>query len=218
MDERFLEAESSQAGNGARMSLVRFPSLPGQAWSVTKTPRFSTRIASHSSGREVRAGLYAHALYEFELAFDALDSSGANAGLQTQSLQTLMGFWLSCGGPLGTFLYVDPTDNAVASQVVAIGDGSSASFPLGRAIGGYYEPVSYVTSISAVTVGGVNVSAYSLSAPNTIAFATAPPGGAAIAVSFAYAFQCRFLDDQAEFENFLSGLWRVKGLKFRQVR
>jgi uncharacterized protein (TIGR02217 family) len=199
------------------MSLATFPALPGQGWSVTKTPRFSTRVASHSSGREVRAGLYAHALYEFELAFDGLDSSGANAGLQVQSLQTLMGFWLGCGGQFGAFLYVDPTDNSVSGQVIATGDGSTTSFTLGRAIGGYYEPVSYVTSISTVTVSGA-ATAYSLSAPNIVTFATAPPGGAAIAASFNYAFQCRFLDDQAEFENFMSGLWRAKGLKFRQVR
>jgi uncharacterized protein (TIGR02217 family) len=185
---------------------------------VIKTPRFSTRVASHSSGREVRSSLYAHALYEFELTFDGLDSSGANAGLQAQSLQTLMGFWLACSGQFGTFLYVDPSDGSVASQVIAIGDGSTTSFTLGRAIGGYYEAVSYVTSVGSVTINGVATSAYSLAQPNTITFATAPPNGAPVAASFAYAFQCRFLDDQVEFENFMSGLWRAKSLKFRQVR
>ncbi len=73
-------AENSQARNGARVSLPTFPTLPGQGWNVVKTPPFSTRVAPHSSGREVRAPLYAHTLYEFELTFDALDSSGANAG------------------------------------------------------------------------------------------------------------------------------------------
>jgi uncharacterized protein (TIGR02217 family) len=200
------------------VSLPTFPILPGQGWSVVKTPTFSTRVASHSSGREARVGLYAHALFAFDLTFDALDSSGANAGLQAQSLQTLMGFWLSCGGQLGAFLYADPTDNAATNQVIAIGDGSSTTFTFGRAIGGYFEPVSYVTSVSNVTISGVATTAYTWTAPNTIVFATAPASGAAIAASFAYAFQCRFLDDQAEFENFMSGLWRAKSLKFRQVR
>lgn len=195
-----------------------FPALPGQGWSVVKTPRFSTRVASHSSGREVRLGLYAHALYEFELTFDGLDSSGSNSGLQPQSLQTLMGFWLACGGQFGTFLYVDPSDCSVASQVIAIGDGSTTSFTLGRAIGGYFEPVSYVTSLTSVTVAGVTTAAYASTAPNTITFATAPANGSPVAASFAYAFQCRFIDDQVEFENFMSGLWRAKSLKFRQVR
>ncbi|WP_294538105.1 DUF2460 domain-containing protein [uncultured Rhodoblastus sp.] len=200
------------------MSPPLFPTLPGQGWSVVKTPTFSTRVASHSSGREARTGLYAHALYAFELTFDGLDSAAANAGLQANSLQSLMGFWLSCGGQLGTFLYADPTDNTAVNQVIAVGDGSTTTFTFGRAIGGYFEPVSYVTSVSGVTINGVSTTAYSWSAPNTIAFSTAPIGGARIAASFAFAFQCRFLDDQAEFENFMSGIWRVKSLKFRQVR
>ena len=97
------------------MTLPLFPTLPGQGWSVVKTPTFSTRVASHSSGREVRSNLYAHALYEFELSFDALDSSGGNSALQPQSLQSLMGFWLSNGGQFATFLYVDPNDSVVAN-------------------------------------------------------------------------------------------------------
>ena len=200
------------------MSLPIFPTLPGQGWSVKKTPTFSTRVASHSSGREVRLGLYAHALYAFELSFDGLDSSGANAGLQSQSLQSLMGFWLACGGQFGTFLYVDPTDNVVSNQVIAVGDGATTSFTLGRTIGGYYEPVSYVTGVTAVTIGGTATGAYTLTAPNIVTFASAPASGASIAASFSYGFQCRFLDDQAEFDNFLSGLWRLSSLKFRQVR
>ena len=129
-----------------------------------------------------------------------------------------MGFWLACAGQLGTFLYVDPTDNAATQQVIGAGDGAITTFTFGRAIGGYYEPISYVTSIASVTVGGVATNAYTMAAPNQIIFATAPASGAAIAASFSYGFQCRFLDDQVEFENFMSGLWRAKGLKFRQVR
>ncbi|MBB4200686.1 hypothetical protein CCR94_21540 [Rhodoblastus sphagnicola] len=200
------------------MTLATFPTLPGQGWSVKKTPTFSTRVASHASGREVRVPLYARALYQFELSFDALDSSGANPALQSQSLQTLMGFWMSCNGQLNTFLYVDPTDNAATSQTIATGDGATTRFVLGRAIGGYYEPVSYVISIANVTVGGASTTAYTFTAPNTIAFATPPASGATIAATFSYGFQCRFLDDVAEFENFLSGLWKIGGLKFRQVR
>jgi len=200
------------------VSLAIFPTLPGQGWSIKKTPSFSTRVASHSSGREVRASLFAHALYQFELSFDALDSSGANAGLQTKSLQSLMGFWMSCGGQQGTFLYVDPTDYAVAAQTIGTGDGATKQFVLGRAIGGFYEPASYVTAITGVTVAGTATSAYAFTAPNLITFTTAPASGAIIAATFTYAFQCRFLDDAAEFENFASGLWKIGGLKFRQVR
>lgn len=195
-----------------------FPAFPGQGWSVHKKPVFSTRVASHVSGREVRAGLYAHALYEFELTFNGLDSSGSFPGLQAQSLQTLMGFFLTIQGQLNTFLYVDPTDNGVTSQVIGIGDGSTTTFTLGRAIGGYYEPVSYVTVVSGVTVNGVATSAYSFAAPNTITFSTAPASGALIAWTGAYAFQCRFVEDQTDFEEIMSGAWRNKSVKFRSIR
>lgn len=195
-----------------------FPTLPGQGSSVHKKPLFSTRVASHVSGREVRAGLYAHALYEFELTFDGLDFSGGFLGLQAQSLQTLIGFFLTAQGQLNSFLYVDPTDSAVSGQTVGTGDGTTTAFMLGRAIGGYFEPVSYVTGISSVTVNGVATGAYAFTAPNTITFSSAPASGAAIAWTGTYAFQCRFLDDQMDFEEFASGAWQNKSIKFRSIR
>jgi uncharacterized protein (TIGR02217 family) len=200
------------------MTLPTFPTFPGQGWSVHKKPTFSTRVSSHSSGREVRVGLYAHALYEFELTFDGLDSSGAFPGLQSQSLQALMGFFLSLGGQLNAFLYADPTDNVVNGQAIATGDGATTSFTLVRSIGGYAEPVSYAVAVSGVSVAGVSTSAWTLSAPNIITFTTAPANGAAIVANVSYAFQCRFLDDQMDFDNFMSGLWSNKSVKFRQVR
>ena len=195
-----------------------FPTLPGQGWSVHKKPVFSTRVASHVSGREVRAGLYAHPLYEFELTFNGLDSLGGFPGLQSQSLQTLMGFFLTAQGQLNSFLYADPTDSAVSGQAIGTSDGSTTAFTLGRTIGAYYEPVSYATAISSVTISGVSTSAYTLTAPNTITFTTAPASGAAIAWTGTYAFQCRFLDDQMDFEEVMSGAWQNKSVKFRSIR
>ena len=200
------------------MSLATFPVLPGQGWSVKKTLVFSTRIAPHVSGREVRASLFAHTLYQFELTFNALDGNSQYVGVQSNSLQTLMGFWLTCNGQFFTFLYVDPTDYNATAQVIAIGNGTTASFTFGRTIGSYFEPVSYVTSASSVMLNGVATAAYTLSAPNIITFTAPPAAGVVIAASFVYAFQCRFLDDQTEFENFMSGLWKVGSLKFRQIR
>ncbi len=151
-----------------------FPALPGLGWSVHKKPTLSTRVASHTSGREVRAGLYAHALYEFELTFDGLDSSGVWTGLQAQSLQTLMGFFLTAQGQLNTFLYVDPTDNSAADETIGAGDGTTTTFTLGRSIGGLYEPISYATDISSVTINGAPATDYSFTAPNAITFSSAP--------------------------------------------
>ena len=46
-----------------------------------------------------------------------------------------MGLFLQCG-QFGTFLYTDPTDNAVTNQGIATGDGSTTTFTLGRSLGG----------------------------------------------------------------------------------
>lgn len=197
-----------------------FPVLAGQGWSVHKRPTFSTRVASHVSGREVRGALYAATLYEFELTFDALASTptGALAGLGTTSMQTLLGFYLQCQGQLGTFLYVDPTDSTAKGQAIAAGDGVTTSFTLVRTLASFTEPVSYVTQLGAVYLNGVAQTGYSVAAPNLVTFATAPAAGVGITADFGYAFLCRFLDDQQDFENVMTGLWSLASLKFRSVR
>ncbi len=198
-----------------------FPSLSGQGWSVHKKPIFSTLIATHVSGREVRAPLYLNPLWEFEVTYDGLTSSSDYGGLGANSMQTLAGFFMLVQGQYGTFLYADPTDNTAAAQVIGYGDGATTSFVCSRAMGGQFlEPVGWVTGISSVSVAGVvqSASAYSLVAPNSIAFASAPASGALVSASFTYAFQCRFSDDTADLEQFMQNLWRVDSLKFRSVR
>ena len=38
-----------------------------------------------------------------------------------------------------------------------------------------------------------------------------------ISADFSYAFNCRFLDDQMDFEEFMSNLWKLESMKFRSV-
>lgn len=196
-----------------------FPVLAGQGWSVHKKPAFSTRVAKHISGREVRSPFFSKPLYEFELTFDGLASNAAYPGLGANSLQSLMGLYLQCQGQYGTFLYTDPTDNSATAQVVGIGTGSQTVFTFLRTLGGASEAVSWVTSVSNVFLNGVNqTSGWSLTTPNTLIFTTAPADGVVVTGTFTYAFECRFLDDQNDFENFMNGLWKVDGLKFRMVK
>lgn len=197
-----------------------FPTSPGQGWSVHKQPTFATIVASHVSGREVRDALYQYPIWRFELTFDGLASDATSyPGLGAQSLQNLMGLFLQCQGQLGTFLYADPTDDSATNQIFATGDGATTSFAFARALGGFLEPVGWVTGVAQVTVGGVAQSGgWSLATPNSLVFATAPANGAAIGASFQYAFQCRFDDDAADFEQFMQNLWTLQSLKFRSVR
>ena len=197
-----------------------FPALAGQGWSVHKKPLFSTLVASHVSGREVRDPLYQNPIWQFELSFDGLGSDSLSyPGVGAQSLQGLLGFFLQCQGQYATFLYVDPTDNMVTNQVIATGDGVTTAFTFSRLLGGFLEPVGWVTSVSQLSVGGVaQSSGWSLDPPNGLAFANAPASGAPILASFSYAFECRFEDDSVDFEQFMQNLWRVDSLKFRSVR
>jgi uncharacterized protein (TIGR02217 family) len=195
------------------MSSARFPSLPGLGWSVHKKPIFSTRVAKHVSGREVRAALYAYPLYEFDLTYELL-RAGAEA-----ELQTLMGFYLQRQGQYDTFLYQDPTDCEAVAQVLGTGDGRTTVFPFIRAFGGWVEPVGSVDAVSAVRVGGVTQpTGWSLQAPNALVFAAAPAVGVQVSADFSFSFLCRFLDDTHDYENFMNQLWSLKNCKLRSVK
>ncbi|WP_395664561.1 DUF2460 domain-containing protein [Methylocella sp.] len=201
------------------MTALMFPSLPGQGWSVYKRPTFSTRVATHVSGREARLALYAAPVYEFEATFDALCSDGSAPGVGAGSLQSLLGLYLQCQGRHGTFLYVDPGDHDAVAEPVGAGDGETTSFVLTRAIGGYAEPVNWATSVSAVYLdGAAQPAGWTLEAPNRLVFTTPPAAGVAVCADFAFAYECRFSDDQAEFENFMAGLWRAQSVKFQSVK
>jgi hypothetical protein len=197
------------------------PSFPvaGQTWSVVKRPSFSTRKVEHVSGREVRAPFYSFPIYEFELQFDSLNSQGAVGGLAANSLQALMGLYLQCQGSYGTFLYIDPTDSVATAQWIGTGTGAQTAFTFQRTLGGVTEPVSHIVTVTNVYLDGVNQpSGWVATAPRTLTFAVAPGSGVVVSATFSYAFECRFLDDSVDFENFMNGLWKVDGLKFRSVK
>ncbi len=197
-----------------------FPALAGLGWRVHKKPVFSTLVANHVSGREVRDALYQNPIWQFELTYDGLASDSVMyPNLGAQSLQSLMGFFLSCQGQFGTFLYTDPTDNAVTAGGIATGDGSTATFTFARFLGSFFEPVGWVTSVSNVYLNGVNqTSGWSLTTPNSLVFTSPPGSGVAITATFAYAFQCRFDADDLDFEEFMQNLWKAESVKFRSVR
>ena len=147
------------------MSAPTFPILPGQGWSVHKKPKFATIVASHGSGREVRQALFANPLWEFELTFEALASdSQSHPGLQSQSLQAIMGLFLQCQGQFGSFYYFDPTDFSVATQPFGTGDGVTTTFQLTRTLGGFVEDLLIIF------------------APTTPILFTTPPGNGGMAV------------------------------------
>ncbi len=86
-----------------------------------------------------------------------------------------MGLFLQMQGQFGTFLYADPTDDSATAQAFATGDGSTTTFTFARTLGGFLEPVGWVTAVSNVYLNGVNQpSGWSLSTPNSLVFTSAP--------------------------------------------
>lgn len=205
------------------MALV-FPELPGLAWSVTKAPIFQTRIQRAVSGRELRALDYPYPLWQFTLAFAFLRDDPA-AGLD--ELRTLLGFYLTCQGAYGTFLFEDPSDHQIIGQYIGTGDSSRSSFQLQRTMGtalsdgGFAEPILAPNVVNAIYFDGIvqNPSSYSI-VPDSglVTFAAPPATGLVLTVDFSYWFRCRFVDDSYDFENFMHRLWQLKKLTFISVR
>jgi uncharacterized protein (TIGR02217 family) len=205
------------------MTLI-FPTLPGLAWSVTKSPTFQTRIQRSASGRELRALDYPYPLWQFTLVFDFLRDNPA-AGYD--ELRTLMGFYLLCQGAFGAFLFQDPSDDWVSGQQIGTGDALRTVFQLQRTMGnklpggGFAEPITAPNVVNAVYFNGIiqNPANYNVD-PMTglVTFNTAPGGGLIISVDYSYYFRCRFVDDSYAFENFMFQLWQLKKLTFISVR
>jgi uncharacterized protein (TIGR02217 family) len=189
-------------------------------FSVHRRPTFSTRIAAHVSGREVRAAHYVYPLREFELTFEALHSGAGIGAIPARTKQLLEGFWCALQGQYGTFLYQDPEDCSVTGGAIGTGDGGTTAFPLVRRLGTYAEPVGQVNTLSAVYLDGTALadSAYSVVMPNTLVFASAPGAGVPITADFTFWWQCRFLDDVTDFEELLAQIHSVNALKFRTVK
>ena len=205
------------------MALI-FPTLPGLAWSVTKSPTFQTRIQRAVSGRELRALDYPFPLWQFTLVFDLLRDKPA-AGYD--ELRTLMGFYMLCQGAFGTFLFPDPSDDRVTGQQIGTGDATTTVFQLRRTMGaelpggGFPEPIVAPNVVEAIYLDGIvqDSADYSVD-PSTglVTFTMAPHSGLIVTADYSYYFRCRFIDDSYAFENFMYQLWRLKKLTFISVR
>jgi hypothetical protein len=126
-----------------------FPTLPGLAWSVLKTPQWSTAVQKAVSGREVRRANQSRPIWKFSLTYEVLRGASAY-----NEYQQLLAFYNARQGAFDSFLFSDSSDNTVTNQAFGTGDGLTAVFPLTHPIGAWSEPVGYAPSPT-VSVGGV---------------------------------------------------------------
>lgn len=208
-------------GSPPSVSTEKFPLTPGLGWSVHVSPKFTTRVATHVSGREIRTAWQQYAVYDFTLTFEFL------RGDSTQEIETLMGFFMARQGQYDTFLLdlgavtQNTGDDTVTMGAQGTGDGTTTVFTLMRTVGEAMEPVGYVFSadLSAVYVAGTlqDPTSYTFASPNTLTFNTAPASGSQITASFKYYFVCRFAADTEDFEEFMTNLWTLHECKLVSV-
>lgn len=58
---------------------------------------------------------------------------------------------------------------------------------------------------------------YTISYPNTIVLSTAPSAGSVVRGTYSYYFVVRFLDDQADFDQFMDKLWELQAITLRST-
>lgn len=202
------------------MSNAVFPTLAGLSWDVAKTPIWRTAIQSAVSGKELRASLMSYPLWKFSLSYEVLRADSAS-----QELQTLLGFFLGRQGQFDSFLYTDPVDNSVTGQNFGTGDGTTTAFQLVRTYGAggftFTEPVQNVNGTPSIYVAGVLKTAgtdYTIGSTGIVTFTSAPANGAALTWTGNYYFRCRFLQDSADFNQFMYLLFDLQKLEFQSVK
>jgi uncharacterized protein (TIGR02217 family) len=194
------------------MSTAVFPTLPGISWNVIKTPMWSTRIQKAISGREYRAAYYSLPLWKFSIKYEVL-----RAGLG--ELQTLIGFFNARQGSFDTFLYTDPSDYQATNQVFGTGDGATTKFQLLRSIGSFTEPIVALPSQPIILGNGVvQNSVVTNLTTGVVTFVTAPIAGLALTWTGSFQYRCRFLQDSADFDNFMRLFWDCKKIEFVSVK
>jgi hypothetical protein len=210
---------------------VIYPSLPGIDIKVIWRPKaVNLNPQVHSSGREVRASASNYPLHEFELQYNMLRDRPTEI-----ELKTLMGFFLSLGGSLTGFCFLNPYDNYVQGQGFITTDGVNNTFgPLMRTYGagGYdvTEPVGYVdmTQPFNLYVDGAWVSPNDATWGYTVQqttpvnqlvkFTNTPASGHVITVDMHYFYYCNFADDSIDFEQLLWRIWKADKIKIKSLR
>jgi uncharacterized protein (TIGR02217 family) len=192
------------------MAVPVLPSLIGQAFPIKgPSPNWPTVQQKALGGKRTAVPLQSYPTYSYEISFNVLRTALALA-----ELQTLRGFINSVQGPAQLWAYSDPNDNSVTNQEFGLGDGTTTSFQLVRAFGGFAEPVWLPVQFPTVMVSGTPTTSYLLSPTGSITFASAPASGAPLTWTGSYYWPCRFDEEVTQFENNFFGFFKLQSLKF----
>ena len=208
-----------------------FPSnIPGLTFEVHKRPTWATLEYMAISGRRTSSPQQAYPLWEFELKFDFLRDQTQNIMPYRQyagknEFTRISQLFLDCAGKYGQFYLDDPTDDSRMAQVIGTTDGTTQQFTMYRTWGtganSFVEPVGGINTIYDIYLNGVvqSHSTYSIVAnTNAFTFNAPPSGGQTITADFSFYYLCQFLEDQHDYNQFMTNLWELRSLKLRSVK
>lgn len=202
------------------MSNSVLPVLVGLKWDVLQAPAFKTGVHEAVSGKEVTFQFMQYPNWEFETSYEVLRADSVNL-----ELQKLCGFFLQHGGRFDSWLYPNPRDNSVTDYQFALRDGTTIKFQLTRSFGAggftFVEPVQNVNVLTNIKSNGVAISNpadYTIDTLGVVTLTAAGTPGHALTWTGTYYYRCRFLNDTAEFREFMRDLYELKKLTFRSVK
>lgn len=186
------------------MSGSLFPTFPGLAWPVKRTPIFSSKVVKAVSGREIRSYFTPYPVYKIELTFEYLS---------IEDWKNLGGFFKLQKGKWDWFYFFDVNDNTVTAQSFGVGDGTTSTFQLVRSLGGFSEPIENLNGTPSIYKDGVlQSSGYTISSTGIVTFTPAPAAATVLTWTGNYYWRVRFDQDEAEFSENLSQFFELKKL------
>ena len=213
------------------MSGSGLPVLPNlNGFSVKKKPIFATGLMELMPGKELQVAQQAFPLWEFDLLYEVLRTTTNNAvddGYFSEyftQYEAILVVFLKAYGQGGYFLFDDLSDNSRTGQIIATADGVSKTFRIVRNWGtggvSMTEPIGELNQNLSFQFydNGSPVSPTVSDDGTEITFGTAPTANHTITGDFSFYYKCRFLEDNTQFEQFLSDRWENKALKFRSVK
>lgn len=210
------------------MTTQDLPTIPGLTYPLRRKPIFKTRKQVSISGFVTRIADWAFPRYQWELAYSAL-RQGTLVGSWSE-FATLEGFFEQMQGAFASFLFQDPDDFTVTTQVIGTGTGAQTVFPLVRTFGGASGPVlapnlggTINVYLNAVLQGGGTYTVTpwntgNVNGPGQLIFNSAPGNTVAITMDYTYYFPCCFDDDSLDFEKFMSNLYSLKKMTFTSLK
>ena len=209
------------------VELLVYPTLPGLAYNVGwDTNFFNMPTSTSSSGADIDLGIAQYPLHDFTLTYEFLRDA---FGFTEQ--KTMRGFFMAIAGSLGRFLFRNPHDCGVKSQIIGTGDGATRLFTLIRTYGaGEYsssEPVGMVDTtapfnayLNGLVLGEGTDYTLVTSVPclQQIQFATAPALGQVITVDMNYFYYCKLADSKLTLEEFMHRLWTLNKIVLHSCR